>query len=47
MEALQATVLYPAEVERCRKVYGTAFEHRKPFQLEHRLRRHDGEYRWE
>jgi PAS domain S-box-containing protein len=46
VETLQVTVLHPSEVERCRKVYGTAFEQRKPFQLEHRLRRHDGEYRW-
>jgi len=46
VETLQAAVLHPGEVERCRRVYGTAFEQRKPFQLEHRLRRHDGEYRW-
>jgi PAS domain S-box-containing protein len=46
VETLQAMVLHPDEVERCRKVYDTAFELRKPFQLEHRLRRHNGEYRW-
>jgi hypothetical protein len=39
-------VLHPDEAERCRKVYEKAFEQREPFQLEHRLRRHDGEYRW-
>ena len=27
-------------------MYEKAFEQREPFQLEHRLRRHDGEYRW-
>jgi PAS domain S-box-containing protein len=46
VETLQATVLHPDEVERCRKVYDKALEQCKPFQLEHRLRRHDGEYRW-
>jgi PAS domain S-box-containing protein len=39
-------VLHPAEVERCRDVYVKAFDEREPFQVEHRLRRHDGEYRW-
>ena len=43
---LRATVLHPDEAERCREVYEKAFEQRVPFQLEHRLRRRDGEYRW-
>jgi len=27
-------------------VYEKAFDQREPFEVEHRLRRHDGEYRW-
>ena len=46
VEKLQAMVLHPDEAELCRGVYEKAFEQRAPFQLEHRLRRHDGEYRW-
>ena len=46
VEKLRAMVLHPDEAERCREVYEKAFEQREPFQLEHRLRRHDGEYRW-
>jgi PAS domain S-box-containing protein len=46
VDKLQAMVLHPDEAERCREVYEKAFEQREPFQLEHRLRRHDGEYRW-
>jgi PAS domain S-box-containing protein len=46
VEQLRAMVLHPDEAERCREVYEKAFEQREPFQLEHRLRRHDGEYRW-
>ena len=46
VETLRATVLHPDEAERCREVYEKAFEQRVPFQLEHRLRRRDGEYRW-
>ena len=46
VETLRATVVHPDDVERCRQVYENAFEQREPFQLEHRLRRHDGEYRW-
>jgi len=38
-------VLHPDEAERCRDVYEKAFEQREPFQMEHLLRRHDGEYR--
>jgi PAS domain S-box-containing protein len=42
----RAEVLHPDEAERCRDVYEKAFEQREPFQIEHRLRRHDGVYRW-
>ena len=43
---VRADVLHPDEAERCREIYAQAFERREPFQMEHRLRRHDGEYRW-
>jgi PAS domain S-box-containing protein len=39
-------ILHPDEVERCCDVYEKAFEQRKPYQVEYRVRRHDGEYRW-
>ena len=39
-------LIHPDDVERCGDVYVTAFDQRKPFEVEHRLRRHDGEYRW-
>jgi len=39
-------VLHADELARCREVYEKAFEQREPFQVEHRLRRHDGDYRW-
>jgi two-component system CheB/CheR fusion protein len=39
-------LVHPDDVERCGEVYGQAFDARQPFQVEHRLRRHDGEYRW-
>ena len=42
----QADVLHPDEAERCVEVYGKAFKQREPFRMEHRLRRHDGEYGW-
>jgi PAS domain S-box-containing protein len=41
-----APVLHPDDAERSREVYEKAFERREIFQMEHRLRRHDGEYRW-
>ena len=42
----RAQVVHPDDEARSREVYEKAFEQREAFQLEHRLRRHDGEYRW-
>ncbi len=42
----RARVLHPDDEERSREAYEKAFERREAFQMEHRLRRHDGEYRW-
>ena len=38
--------IHPNDIERCGDAYVKAFDQRQPFQVEHRLRRHDGEYRW-
>jgi PAS domain S-box-containing protein len=34
------------DVESCVEIYNRAFDRRKPFTLQYRRRRHDGEYRW-
>jgi PAS domain S-box-containing protein len=39
-------LIHPDDVERCGDVYVKAFDQRNPFEVDHRLRRHDGEYRW-
>ena len=42
----RAQVLHPDDEARSRDVYEKAFDQREAFQMEHRLRRHDGEYGW-
>lgn len=38
--------IYPPDRKRYLELYTAAFLAREPFELEYRLRRHDGEYRW-
>jgi PAS domain S-box-containing protein len=38
--------LHPDDLERCVETYTHGFNRREPFQIEYRLRRHDGEFRW-
>ena len=39
-------VLSPEDVEQVREKYANACDRREPFQMEYRLRRYDGAYRW-
>jgi PAS domain S-box-containing protein len=43
---IYSDTIHPEDLQRALSVYVKAFDERQPFQMEFRVRRHDGEYRW-
>ncbi len=38
--------IHPEDLDRCVATYNRSFDRREPFEMDYRLRRHDGEWRW-